>query len=71
VLYVQQPQTDQVMSQFLGGPAPVAVTPPPGPYGEVPTTTTTTYSTGGSTPTTAAPAVTTTTIPVNFDPTPC
>jgi len=74
VLYVQQPQADQVISQFLGGPAPVAPTPPPGPYGEVTTTTTTapsTSSTGGSTPTTTAPAVTTTTIPVNFDPTPC
>ncbi|HEX7459007.1 MAG TPA: LCP family protein, partial [Acidimicrobiales bacterium] len=75
VLYVQQPQADQVISQFLGGPAPVAPTPPPGPYGEVTTTTTTTApttsSTGGSTPATTAPAVTTTTIPVNFDPTPC
>ena len=64
VLYVQQPQADQVISQFLGGPAPVAPTPPPGPYGEVTTTTTTA-------PATTAPAVTTTTIPVNFDPTPC
>jgi LCP family protein required for cell wall assembly len=74
VLYVQQPQTDHVIGQFLGGPAPVAFTPPPGPYGSAPTTTTTSptsYSTGGSTPTTTAPAVTTTTIPVNFDPTPC
>ena len=75
VLYVQQPQADQVISQFLGSPAPLSPTPPPGPYGEVATTTTTTppatSSTGGSTPATTAPAVTTTTIPVNFDPTPC
>jgi LCP family protein required for cell wall assembly len=73
VLYVQQPQADQVISQFLSGPAPVAFTPPPGPYGAVSTTTTppTSYSTGGSMPATSAPAVTTTTIPINFDPTPC
>jgi len=76
VLYVQQPQAYQVISQFLGGPAPVAVTPPPGPYGAVSTTTTTTtspgsYSTGGSIPATTAPSVTTTTIQTNFDPTPC
>ena len=74
VLYVQQPQADQVISQFLGGTAPVATTPPPGPYGVVATTTTSppaTYSTGGSTPSTSAPIDTTTTIPVNFDPTPC
>ena len=74
VLYVQQPQANQVISQFLSGPAPAAFTPPPGPYGTVSTTTTTSptsYSTGGSTPATSAPAVTTTTIPINFDPTPC
>jgi len=72
VLYVQQPQANQVISQFLGGPAPVPTTPPPGPYGVVATTTpTSTYSTGGSTPATTAPAVTTTTIATNFDPTPC
>ena len=73
VLYVQEPQATQVISQFLGGPAPTALTPPPGPYGTVATTTTspTGYGTGTGTPTTTAPAVTTTTIPVNFDPTPC
>ncbi|HEY4929556.1 MAG TPA: LCP family protein [Acidimicrobiales bacterium] len=75
VLYVQQPQASQVISQFLGGPAPLAQTPPPGPDGEVSATTTTTppttYSTGGRTPATTAPAVTTTTIPINYDPTPC
>ena len=41
VLYVQQPQANEVISQFLGAPAPVAATPPPGPYGVVATTTTT------------------------------
>ena len=76
ILYVQQPQATQVISQFLGGPAPVPLTPPPGPYGTVASTTTTyapstTYSTGGSTPATIAPAATTTTIETSFDPTPC
>ncbi len=77
ILYVQQPQATQVISQFLGTPAPVPLTPPPGPYGTVSTTTTsstvppTTYSTGGSAPATTAPAVTTTTIQTNFDPTTC
>jgi LCP family protein required for cell wall assembly len=77
VLYVQQPQANQVISQFLGAPAPVPLTPPPGPEGAVSTSTTrstvppTTYSTGRSTPATTAPAVTTTTIQTNFDPTPC
>ncbi len=76
ILYVQQPQATQVISQFLGGPAPVPLTPPPGPYGTVASTTTTyapstTYSTGGSTPATIAPAATTTTIQTSFDPTPC
>ena len=79
VLYVQQPQANQVISQFLGAPAPTPLTPPPGPDGAVSTSTTsttstvppTTYSTGGSTPATTAPAVTTTTIQTDFDPTPC
>ena len=75
VLYVQQPQANEVISQFLGAPAPVADTPPPGPYGVVSTTTTTTppttYSTGGSTTPTTASSETTTTIETNFDPTPC
>ncbi len=77
VLYVQQPQADQVIGQFLHGSAPVPLTPPPGPYGVVPTTTTlpTTLPTsnpkGGSAPATIAPAVTTTTVQTNFDPTPC
>ena len=76
VLYVQQPQADQVISQWLrGAPVPSATTPPPGPDGTTTTTTSTTpsstYSSGGSTPATTAPAVTTTTIQTNFDPTPC
>jgi LCP family protein required for cell wall assembly len=77
VLYVQQPQANQVISQFLGGPAPVAETPPPGPYGTPEYTTTTTtppnssYSSGGHTGETTATAATTTTIQTNFDPTPC
>jgi len=77
ILYVQQPQANQVISQFLNAPAPVPLTPPPGPYGTTSTRTTTStvqapsYSTGGKTPATTAPAVTTTTIQTNFDPTPC
>jgi LCP family protein required for cell wall assembly len=74
VLYVQQPQADQVIAQFLGGPAPVPLTPPPGPEGVTSTTTSLpsdSYSTGGSTPATTAPEVTTTTVQTNFDPTPC
>jgi len=77
VLYVQQPQADQVISQFLGTPAPTPRTPPPGPYGVESTTTTTTTappvtsSSGGSTPSTSASSVTTTTVDTSFDPTPC
>ena len=60
VLYVQEPQAAQVINQFLGGPPDTAVTPPPGPYGVVPTTTTTstyppTTVPGGSTPGTRPP----------------
>ncbi|MGH9098055.1 MAG: LCP family protein [Acidimicrobiales bacterium] len=69
VLYVQQPDADQVIAQFLGeAPEPV-VTPPPDPYGSPAATTTT--STGGSTTPTNATSTTTTTIPSDFDPTPC
>ena len=76
VLYVQQPQAAQVIAQFLGGPPDTAVTPPPGPYGVVPTTTTTstypqTTIPGGSTPGTSATSSTTTSIETDFDPTPC
>ena len=73
VLYVQQPEADQVITQALGGPPETASTPPPGPDGVVPTTTTqpSTNLGGGSTPATSAPADTTTTVETDFDPTPC
>jgi anionic cell wall polymer biosynthesis LytR-Cps2A-Psr (LCP) family protein len=76
VLYVQQPEAQQVITQFLGGPPETASTPPPGPDGVVPTTTTTipatpTYSQGGTTPSTSTSTSTTTTIETDFDPTPC
>ena len=78
VLYVQEPQATQVITQFLGGPPEAALTPPPGPDGVVSTTTTSTYptgntlnTTGGSTPATLAPSATTTTVETDFDPTPC
>ncbi len=72
VLYVEQPQAEQAITQFLGAPPEVALTPPPGPDGVVPTTTTTsTLPTGGSTPGTSASAATTTTVETDFDPTPC
>jgi LCP family protein required for cell wall assembly len=77
VLYVQQPQAAQVISQFLGQAPEPAPTPPPGPNGVVPTTTTstapttTTTATHGSTPATSASTSTTTTIETDFDPTPC
>jgi LCP family protein required for cell wall assembly len=76
VLYVQQPQAQQVISQFLGQAPDTAVTAPPGPYGVVSTTTTTStvprYSNpGGSTPSTSTSSSTTTTIETDFDPTPC
>ncbi len=76
VLYVQQPQAQQVITQFLGGPPESALTPPPGPYGVVPTTTTTTppptiASNGSTTPPTPASTNTTTTIETDYDPTPC
>ena len=76
VLYVQEPQAQQVISQFLGQVPDTALTPPPGPYGVVSTTTTTStlprYSNpGGSTPSTSTSSSTTTTIETDFDPTPC
>jgi LCP family protein required for cell wall assembly len=79
VLYVQQPDADQVIAQFLGeAPEPI-LTPPPDPYGSPATTTTTAAgsSGGGSTPATngtsssgSSSTTTTTTVP-DFDPTPC
>jgi len=72
VLYVAEPQAQQVITQFLGAPPDAALAPPPGPNGVVPTTTTTSsLPTGGSTPGTSAPSATTTTIETDFDPTPC
>lgn len=75
VLYVQQPQASQVIAQFLGTPAaPTAFSPPPGPYGAVPTTTTTVpppTQPSQSTPSTSTSSSTTTTIETDFDPTPC
>jgi LCP family protein required for cell wall assembly len=75
VLYVQEPQAQQVITQFLGGPPEQALTPPPTPYGGEATTTTTspssTGSTGGTTPGTNAASSTTTSIATDFDPTPC
>ncbi len=71
VLYVQQPDADQAVAQFLGqAPEPI-VSPPPDPYGSPATTTTTVASSGGSTPPTSSSSTTTTTIPSDFDPTPC
>ncbi|HEX3839827.1 MAG TPA: LCP family protein [Acidimicrobiales bacterium] len=77
VIYVQQPDADQAVAQFLGqAPEPV-VTPPPGPDGAPATTTTTEAGSGGSTPATngtsssgSSSTTTTTTVP-DFDPTPC
>jgi LCP family protein required for cell wall assembly len=81
VLYVQQPEADQVIAQFLGeAPEPI-LSPPPDPYGSPATTTTTTTvagsSGGGTTPATngtsssGSPSTTTTTTVPDFDPTPC
>ncbi len=75
ILYVQQGQAQQTIAQFLGQAPETARTPPPGPYGVVPTTTTvpssTTIPTHGSTPSTSTSSSTTTTIETDFDPTPC
>jgi LCP family protein required for cell wall assembly len=71
VLYVDQSAAQPMITQFLGGAPETALTPPPGPYGPVPTTTTTTGAFGsGATPPTSASS-TTTTIDTDFDPTPC
>jgi LCP family protein required for cell wall assembly len=71
VLYAQQPQANQAITQFLDGPPETPLTPPPGPYGVVSTTTTTTVPPGETTPPTPATPETTTTIDTSFDPTPC
>ncbi|MGA7417725.1 MAG: LCP family protein, partial [Acidimicrobiales bacterium] len=73
VLYVQQPDTQQAITQFLGQPPETATTPPPDPDGNPTTVPTTIAATGTTAPgqtTTPASSTTTTTIP-NFDPTPC
>ncbi len=75
VLYVQEPQAQQVITQFLGSGPESAFTPPPGPYGVVPSTTTsTTYpttSTSSGDSSTSTSSSTTTTIETDFDPLPC
>lgn len=74
VLYVDQTQSTQVITEFLNAPPQAVTTPPPGPYGAVAPTTTTlpvAPSDGGTTPATSAPAVTTTTVDTSFDPSTC
>jgi LCP family protein required for cell wall assembly len=73
VLYVQQPDADQAVAQFLGQSPESITSPPPDPYGSPATTTTTTTvaSSGGSTPPTSSSSTTTTTAPSDFNPTPC
>ena len=75
VLYVQQPQARQVVTQFLGEAPDTPFFPPPGPDGVVSTTTTSTYppatSSGGYSSSTSTSSSTTTTVETDFDPTPC
>jgi LCP family protein required for cell wall assembly len=77
VIYVQQPDADQAVAQFLGqAPEPI-LTPPPNSDGTPATTTTTEAGSGGSTPATngtsssGSSSTTTTTAVPDFDPTPC
>ncbi len=73
VLYVQQPDAQETITQFLGQPPETASTPPPDPDGNPTTVPTTVPATGTTAPgqtTTPASSTTTTTLP-NFDPTPC
>ncbi|HEX4220158.1 MAG TPA: hypothetical protein VHZ02_17405, partial [Acidimicrobiales bacterium] len=74
VLYVQQPDAQQIITQFLGQAPETATTPPPDPDGNPTTVPTTTLPAPGTTApgetTTPASSTTTTTLP-NFDPTPC
>jgi LCP family protein required for cell wall assembly len=73
VLFVQEPDAQQTITQFLGQAPETATTPPPDPDGN-PTTVPTTVPAAGTTApgetTTPASSTTTTTVP-NFDPTPC
>ncbi len=71
VLYVDQSAAQPTIDQFLGGPPESALTPPPGPYGPVPTTTTTSPPAFGGSATSTSTSTTTTTIETDFDPTPC
>jgi LCP family protein required for cell wall assembly len=73
VLYVQQPDAQETITQFLGQAPETATTPPPDPDGAPTTVPTTVPATGTTAPgetTTPASSTTTTTLP-NFDPTPC
>jgi hypothetical protein len=78
VQVVQQPQTQQTITQFLGGSTGTVTTPPLDGYGSpipvpavtattAPAATTATTSSSSSPPTTAAPA---SAVP-SYDPTPC
>jgi LCP family protein required for cell wall assembly len=73
VLFVQEPDAQQTITQFLGQAPETATTPPPDPDGDPTTVPTTVPATGTTAPgetTTPASSTTTTTVP-NFDPTPC
>jgi LCP family protein required for cell wall assembly len=73
VLFVQQPDAQETITQFLGQAPETATTPPPDPDGAPTTVPTTIPATGTTAPgqtTTPASSTTTTTLP-NFDPTPC
>jgi LCP family protein required for cell wall assembly len=73
VLYVQQPDTQQTITQFLGQAPDTATTPPPDPYGNpttVPVAVPVTGTTAPGETTTPASSTTTTTLP-NFDPIAC
>jgi hypothetical protein len=73
VLYVQEPDAQQTISQFLGQAPETATLPPPDPDGApttVPTTLPVTGTTAPGETTIPASSTTTTTIP-NFDPTAC
>jgi LCP family protein required for cell wall assembly len=73
VLFVQQPDAQETITQFLGQAPETATTPPPDPDGDpttVPTTLPVTGTTAPGETTTPASSTTTTTVP-NFDPTPC
>jgi LCP family protein required for cell wall assembly len=73
VLYVQQPDAQQTITQFLGQAPDTATTPPPDPYGNptaVPVAAPVSGTTAPGETTTPTSSTTTTTVP-NFDPTAC